>query len=220
MAIDPMSSFDLAALGVLAAALSVVAFVPYVYDMLRGRTLPHRATWLIWSVLSGMSLLANIQEGAEASLAYVASQTGVTVIIFLASLCCGTGSMLRRGDCMVLWLAGIGIALWLMMDDAMFMLVIALSVSALGGLLTVEKAYRAPTSETSICWTLSAIAACLALLAANTTDIMIVAYPAYLLVLYTGILLAMGLGKRQRRIAPAPACSRTGPMAALRPRRR
>ena len=35
-------------LGVLAGVASVVNTVPYIRDVLRGTTRPHRGTWLIW----------------------------------------------------------------------------------------------------------------------------------------------------------------------------
>ncbi len=37
--------------GVLAGLLGVLDTIPYVRDMFRGTTRPHRGTWLIWSVL-------------------------------------------------------------------------------------------------------------------------------------------------------------------------
>lgn len=39
-------------LGLLAGAVGIVDTVPYVRDMLRGLTRPHRGTWLIWGVLA------------------------------------------------------------------------------------------------------------------------------------------------------------------------
>ena len=37
--------------GVLAGAVAAACTVPYVRDTLRGNTVPHRGSWLIWGVL-------------------------------------------------------------------------------------------------------------------------------------------------------------------------
>ena len=43
-------------LGILAGVLSVLDGVPYIRDVLRGTTRPHRGTWLIWSSLAIVAL--------------------------------------------------------------------------------------------------------------------------------------------------------------------
>jgi hypothetical protein len=44
-----------AILGLLAGVLTIVDAIPYLRDVLRGSTRPHRGTWLIWSVLASLS---------------------------------------------------------------------------------------------------------------------------------------------------------------------
>jgi hypothetical protein len=41
-----------AVLGILSGGVGVADTIPYVRDVLRGATRPHRGTWLIWGVLA------------------------------------------------------------------------------------------------------------------------------------------------------------------------
>ncbi len=49
-------------IGKVAGVVAVLAFVPYIWSVLKGSTQPSRASWLIWSVL-GVSILADLFAG-------------------------------------------------------------------------------------------------------------------------------------------------------------
>ena len=57
-----------ALLGVSAGLVGVFDTVPYLRDVLRGSTRPHRGTWLIWSALAVVVCLAQWADGASWSL--------------------------------------------------------------------------------------------------------------------------------------------------------
>lgn len=186
-------------IGLLSAALSVLAFIPYVRDMMKGKTLPLRSTWLIWTVLSTTSLLSNITEGATHSLFFVGMQAALTAMICLMSVWYGTGSFFRAGDRHVLALAGAGTLLWWATDTALWSLTITITVSALGGIVTVVKSYRAPGTETEACWCILTVAAAGGALSVGAWDPLLLAYPLYLFALYGSILTALWLGRRHQR---------------------
>ena len=50
--------------GLAAAVLSLIDPVPYIRDILRGKTRPHRGTWLIWSVLGATAFASQFADGA------------------------------------------------------------------------------------------------------------------------------------------------------------
>ena len=58
-------------LGLLAGLVAVADPIPYIRDTVRGRTRPHRGTWLIWSVLAIVAFLAQYADGAAWSLPMV-----------------------------------------------------------------------------------------------------------------------------------------------------
>ena len=47
----------------LAIALTLVAFLPYIASILRGKTRPHVFSWVIWGVTTFIVFLAQVQDG-------------------------------------------------------------------------------------------------------------------------------------------------------------
>ncbi|WP_299298577.1 hypothetical protein [uncultured Tateyamaria sp.] len=184
--------------GIASALLSCLAFLPYARDTLTGRTQPQRASWLIWSVLGSIALGSQVYEGATTSLWFASIQVGGTILIFLLSIARGSGRFLKPGDGWVLMAAAVGMALWMVTDTAIYALAITITISLLGGAVTIRKAYADPQSETMAMWMCSLVAATLAVVSVGRLDWVLLAYPLYLLVLNGGIVIAMILGRGAR----------------------
>lgn len=182
-------------LGMFAALLSLAAYAPYIRDTLYGLTEPQRASWLIWSCLSAIAFCGQLAEGASQSLWFAGAQVSGTVIVTLLSIRRGKGSFLTRPDERVLWLALIGIIIWYFTESAVYALAVTITISLLGGTLTVLKAYRNPDTETATTWVLSFIAACCAIASVGTLDWVLLAYPLYLFTLNGAIICALVLGR-------------------------
>lgn len=181
--------------GCISALLSICSFLPYIRDTLAGRTRPHRASWLIWSVLSSIALASQVFEGATISLWFAGIQVTGTVIIFALSIRRGYGGYCSLGDGCVMGLAGGGLALWALTDTAAYALAITISVSLLGGVVTAIKAYRHPESETLATWVTCCLASWFAILSVGEANWVLIAYPAYLFTLNGAIVLAVMLGR-------------------------
>jgi len=185
--------------GVTSAVLSIIAYGPYIYDTARGRTKPERATWLIWSVLSAISCASMIAEGAGPAVWFAAVQVLGTTVIFLQSVSKGAGRYFCKRNSAVLIVAGFGLVAWYFTADAVYALSISIGVSMLGGFTTLLKAYHHPRTETLPTWVLAFVAACLAVASVGAFDPVILAYPAYLVLLYGGIVMAVLLGRAMGR---------------------
>lgn len=189
--------------GGLATLLSIIAYLPYILNTLRGQTRPHRACWMIWSVLATIALFSQLYEGATTSLGFSAAQAGCTTLVFLLSVVRGQGTFMTRTDGVVLAAASIGLALWYLTDTAAYALLLSITISLMGGMLTIQKTYWFPDSETMATWHLSFIAAGFAALAVGSLDWVLLAYPVYLLILNGAIIGAWALGQmpkaRQRQ---------------------
>ena len=209
--------------GVLAGALSLAAFVPYVADIFRGTTKPDRACWLIWSVLASISGASNLYEGASTSMLFVGSQVLATLVIFSLSIRFGSGHLLGRTNLVILSVAAVGVICWAFMETAVYALAVSIGVSALGGVSTVWKVYNAPNSETMSAWIVLLIAACLGVFSVGSNDPLLLAYPLYLVALYGSILAAQAMGRvvaQERQFAEAWAARRMRVPPVRRPAQR
>ncbi|MEL7100804.1 MAG: hypothetical protein AAGM84_18405 [Pseudomonadota bacterium] len=200
--IAPLPQDWLPTFGVLSAALSIGAYGPYIRDTLRGGTEPQRASWLIWSCLSVIAFCGQMAEGASQSLWFAGAQMTGTVTVTLLSIRRGKGSFLTRPDERMLWLALIGLIVWYFTETAAYALAMTITISLLGGTLTVAKAYRAPETETASTWTLSFIASCCAIVSVGTLDWVLLAYPLYLFTLNGAIICALALGRAAAGVQP------------------
>lgn len=188
-----MSAF--AVFGLLSGLLSIYAYLPYIADTATGRTQPQRASWLIWSVLGAIAFFSQVYEGAGTSLWFAGVQVAGTIIVFALSIWVGIGKFLKSTDYTILGFAALGLVLWYLTDNAGYALAITISISLLGGSATVWKAYKDPQSETLSTWALSFLASICAVMSVGTVDWVLLAYPFYLLILYSAILVAMLIGR-------------------------
>jgi len=183
--------------GVASGVLSVFAFLPYIKNTLRADTRPQRASWLIWSVLGSIAFFAQLYEGANDSLWFAGVQVGGTIIIFLLSIRFGVGGFLNLRDSAVLCVAAFGLVIWYFTEDAAYALMISISISLLGGIVTIAKAYEHPESETLTSWAISLAASSLAIMSLHDADWLMLAYPAYLFTLNGAIVLAILFGRKK-----------------------
>ncbi|MEM6944669.1 MAG: hypothetical protein AAF565_13040 [Pseudomonadota bacterium] len=181
----------------IAFALSVIAFYPYLRDTIAWKTRPQRASWLIWSVLSSISFVSQVAEGASTSLVYAGVQCAGTLTILALAWSRGLGGFLHPRDLLVISAAGAGLAIWYVTEDAAWALAISCSISLVGGTVTVAKAYWNPQTETMSFWMISFLAACFGAGSVGMWDPILLMYPVYLMVLKTAIITAMVLGRER-----------------------
>lgn len=215
----------LAFYGVMSAVLSTFAYIPYIKDTLARRTQPDRASWLIWSTLGSIAFFSQLYEGATDSLWFAGVQVSGTIIVFFLSIKLGAGDYLSKKNLVIFFIAACGLVAWYFTETAVYALAITISISLLGGSVTVQKAYENPETETMSTWAVSLLASACAVLSVGEANWVILAYPLYLLTLYGAIVTAMILGRTHRPAVTtitndSPALHRSEQPISLEPLRR
>lgn len=180
-------ALDSTQVAAIAGCLSIVAYLPYGYSVLRGTVIPQRTSWLIWGQLSLISFFSVLASGGSDGLLFLGAQMLGTNTIFLMSLWRGTGSLAEPADASVVTLSALGLALWWWTDNPAWAMGLSIAIGTLGGLLTVAKAFGRPHSEALSPWTLQWLAALLGVVSVIGTTALELAYPLYLFLLYSGI---------------------------------
>lgn len=189
--------------GTSAGVLSVVDAVPYVRDILRGTTRPHRGTRLIWWTLATTALLSQYADGAGWSMLMLLGQAVTTGLTFALSIRRGVGG-LSRLDLTITAIAGLGVVGWFVSSTPVIATACVVFADTLGVALMVPKTWRDPASETFSAYALASAAGLLAALAVGTLDASLLLYPLYFFVV-NGLIAAMietrnrALGTRVRR---------------------
>lgn len=190
-----------AAFGVAAGAIACVDAVPYIRDVLRGTTRPHRGTWCIWSLLAVMALLSQLASGAEWSLLMLGIQAASVMVVFILSITRGVGG-LGRWDVALIALAAFGLVGWLMSSQPIVATACVVVADVAGVLLMLPKTWRDPRSETASSFSLAAASGALGAAAVGSLDPFLLIYPAYFAIINgatAGIILV------RRRMTARPA---------------
>src|SRR5262245_54685241 len=187
--------------GILSGILPALAGYPYIRDIFRHQTKPHRASFLIWTVLGGIAFFSQLAEGATWSLWLTGVDTAVVVIIFTLSLGYGSSGYTKR-DIAALILAGCSLVLWYFTQQPVTALLIIIGIDAIGTTLTIIKAHEQPHTETFSSWLLSSLGGLFAMLAVGALSFDLLAYPAYVFMANGAIDVAIILGKRRLRQFP------------------
>jgi hypothetical protein len=179
MTAEPMVGFSVAAvLGVGAGVVSLVDPVPYIRDVLRGTTRPHRGTWLIWSVLSAVAFAAQWAGDGGWSLLMIGTQTVSITAVFLLSIRRGVGGV-APPDLALLCVAGCGVVGWLLLSEPLVATVCVVVSDVCGVLLMLPKAWRDPWSETASSFTLAGFSGLMSAGAVGATAVDLLLYPLY-----------------------------------------
>jgi len=182
--------------GITSAALSIFCLLPYIVDILKHKTRPERASWLIWSVLGFIAFFSQMAEGATNSLWLTAAQTFIVTVVFILSIKFGSGGLIKR-DILSLIVAGLGIVLWVFTKEAAAALYIVIAVDFTGSILTIVKSYEDPRSETLITWILSGTAGFFGALSVGEWSFVLLSYPVYLWLINYVVAGAILLGRRK-----------------------
>lgn len=171
-------------------------YFPYIRDILRKTTQPHRASWLIWSVLGLIAFFSQYAEGATDSLWMTGAQTLGTVVVLALSLKFGTEGFSAL-DRISLLAAIFGVVWWYFTRNAVYALLITIAVDVISAGLTAKKAYALPESETMSTWILSATSSVFGTLAVGSFNPVLMVYPFYVFLASSGVILAIIFGRRK-----------------------
>ena len=166
------------ALGVLAGLVGIADTIPYVGDILRGTTRPHRGTWLIWSVLAIVVCLSQRADGASWSLLMVATQAFLTCLVFLLAIGRGEGGM-STSDAILIAIASGGVIGWIVAEEPIVATCCVVAADLIAAAMMIPKTYRDPGSETLATFAFASLSGTLAAGAVGTLDVSLLLYPIY-----------------------------------------
>jgi hypothetical protein len=165
-------------MGLASGVVSVIDGVPYVRDIRRGATRPHRGTWSIWGALAIVAFGAQIADGGAWSLVMLGTQAVTISAIWLLSLRHGEGG-LSRTDVVLLCLAACGVAGWVLSSSPLVATLCVVIADSVGVAMMLPKSWRDPHSETVITFSLAALAGALSAVAVGEIDASLLIYPIY-----------------------------------------
>ena len=177
----------------LATALTLVAFLPYINSILKGATRPHVFSWIIWGSTTFLVFIAQlVADGGLGAWPIGISGTISLAIAVLAittnsnnankqsdsSLNSGADLSITRSDWLFLFLAMSSLPIWYFTADPLGAVIVLTVADLLGFGPTVRKTYHFPHSESATFFSLFAIRNSLAIAALESYSLTTVLFPA------------------------------------------
>jgi hypothetical protein len=169
-----------ALLGVLAGVIGIFDTIPYLRDVMRGSTRPHRGTWLIWSALAVVVCLSSWADGASWSLVMLLTQAVLTTAVFGIAIVRGQGGTTIT-ELMLIAVAAAGVVGWLLSGEPLIATLCVVAADLIAAAMMVPKTYRDPDSETLATYVYASIGGALAAGAVGVADdaATLLLYPIY-----------------------------------------
>ncbi len=150
--------------GCIAVILSIISYIPYIYDVLRNKTKPHIFKWILWSLLSGITYFIQLYNNAGAGSWSMGISTLACLFIFIISL--------KRGEKRIVlldWICFLGaliaIGIWLFTVNQIAAVLLTTFTAVLSFIPTFRKSWSKPHEETGVTFTINAIKWIISLLA-------------------------------------------------------
>lgn len=132
----------------LGAFIQLFGVVVYIRETLAGRTKPNRLTWLLWSIAPLIGTAAAVSAGAGLATLPVFMAGFGPLLIFLASFANRQAYWhLTPFDYGCGILSGLALLLWLVTNEPLVAIVLAIMADLLAAVPTINKAWHFPETE-------------------------------------------------------------------------
>lgn len=169
-------------LTIIGFVLSFASTGIYVVDIVRGKTRPHLYTYVVWSIVTMIAFFGSLVSGGGYG-AWIIGITGLlTVVIVPLSLKYGTKDI-QTIDTVFLCGALIAIVPWLILEDPLWSVVLAVIIDICGYVPTMRKTWRAPESEILSPWAMGGVKSVLAIVTLDAFSVITVLFPAEIVVM-------------------------------------
>jgi len=136
---------------VIAGLLFVIGYVPYIIAIVKKKTKPAKASWIIWGVLDTI-VIAGMIAADSLNGQMIGVFIGVWIVIIL-TLKYGSSGWTKL-DKICLAGAVIGIILWQIFNNPVLGILISLGITSMGSIPTFVSAWQDPSRENKAGWTL------------------------------------------------------------------
>jgi len=180
---------------IISSILTITSALPYIIDVIKGKTKPRVVTWSTWCLLSMIACIA----------AFVEHQYPTAILLLSSSLASGSIVVLgwKNGDKRferldIFCLAGVfvGVILWQLFDSPSIAVLAMLVIDLIGGIPTTVHAWKKPYEETFISFLMGCFGFGCTLLVIQEWRITAFAYPLFLFINSLNVVLIIFFRRR------------------------
>lgn len=164
-------------ISVIAVILTIIGYIPYIRDTLKGKTTPHVYTWFIWGLVTVIAFALQVSAGAGVGSWITLTVAILCFFVFILGMRIGKKDITTT-DTVFFGLAFVALLLWLVAKKPVLSIVLVAIIDMLGFIPTIRKSWNKPYSETLFLYGLNAFRHALSLFALQQYSIVTWLYPA------------------------------------------
>ena len=186
---------------ILSAILSVAGSIPYLRDMLKGKTKPNRVTWGLWAFVPLIATGAALAADADpwATLRIFMTGVGPILIFFTSFFVAQSYWKLTKFDYSCGLLSLVALGAWLLADSPVLAILLAALADLLATLPTLIKSWKFPETETILTYFIGLFTASIIIPAIPVWNIENSAFQIYSLIANVALFLAVLQGYLRRK---------------------
>ncbi len=162
----------------LAIVITLLAFVPYILQIFKGKVRPHIISWLIWGTSTMVIFIAQLLDGAGVGAWPIGVSAALTLCVALLAFLHRADTRIDRQDQLTFTVTLLALPVWMLTSEPLYAVIMLTLVDLSGFLPTLRKIHRDPHSESVIFFALFAVRNLLVLLALEYYSAVTILFPA------------------------------------------
>lgn len=164
-------------IGIIAIVLTFIGYVPYIKDIIAGKTKPHIYSWISWGLVGAIVFALQVSNNAGAgAFVTLAAELACALVIFL-TIKYKVSSKITNTDKAFISLALMALGFWLIAKQPIVSVILLTITDLLAFAPTVRKSWISPHSETLSFYFLNILRFGLATIALNSYTAVTMLYP-------------------------------------------
>jgi len=186
-------------IGYLATILVFIGYIPYLNDIIKGKTKPHLYSWFLWGFVTMIAFALQITGGAGSGSFVSLTASLMCVVVIALGFYYKSKVEIVFMDTVFLGLALVALVLWLMAKQPVLSAILVTTIDVLGFAPTVRKSWNKPYTETLSFYYLNSFRFALAVFSLQTYTLVTSLYPITWLAI--DIIFAIFLIVRRKQLA-------------------
>jgi len=164
-------------IGIVAIALTFIGYVPYIRDVINGKTHPHVYSWFLWGFLTFIAFALQVTANAGIGAYVTLAASLMCTVVFILGMRSSGKKDITKLDTVFFLLALVALGFWLIAKQPVISAILATGIDLLGFAPTIRKSWNKPHSETLSFYFLNTIRFMLAVISLQTYTIVTALYP-------------------------------------------
>ncbi len=188
---------------IIASSITVISYIPYIHNIISGKTKPHAFSWLIWAIITYIAAALQITGGGGIVGASVALITGSISLLIAVIAARQKVVHITRGDWISFVISLSVIPLWIIIDRPLLSAILICIIDLFAFWPTIRKSYSRPDQETLSTYWFSAIKHILTVLAQQRYTLVAILFPLNLAIVTLLFVFMLVARRKQLNLYPS-----------------